>query len=564
MSEGISYSDKPWLKNYEKLGMPTTAEPYPKIPLFGLLDETVRESPDKQAYVYLGGGMTYAEMGLQVDRLATALSEKMGVKKGGKVATIIPTSPGFIIADHGILKTGATVVPCSLLHKATDLEYELGEAGVKTVICVDTSLELVKSVKDKIGIENIIITSVNDYSADEPPIKDVSGAYQLRGLIAEYEQPNLSKVDIDPMKDLALLPFTGGSTGIPKGVMLTHSNMVSNVHQMTGAGMGFLKKLSGLSMMLALPFFHQYGHMIMFVGISTGVKMLLLHDARDTDGMIEMMKKYKPIMSIGVPTQYMRLVGKDLKGVRTIGVSGSAALPPEVAEEYEKKTKSPLGEGYGLTETSPVTHANMSAFMKMMGRKEEMKVGSIGTPVVDTEVRIVNPETGEDVPVGEVGEMIIRGPQVMLGYWPTPGSGLDDGWLHTGDLVKMDEDGYFYVVDRTKDMINVSGLKVYSRVVDDTLFQHPAVEVAGVIGIPDPERAGSERIKAFIQLKPDQKGKVTAEDIIEFCKEKLPPYSIPKFVEFREDLPLTVTEKIFKRKLREEEIKKMKKEQKSN
>lgn len=558
MSEKISYSDKPWLKVYEKMGMPVTAEPYPKMPLFGLLDEVVNEKPDKQACIYLGNEMTFGDLGLQADKFATALSEKMGVKKGDKVATIIPTSPQFIIADHGILKCGASVVPCSLLHKADDLEYELGEAGVKTVVCLDESFDIVNSVRKKIGIENIIITSVNDYSAEEPALKEVSGAYQLRSLTEEFE-PNLPKVDIDPVKDVALLPFTGGSTGIPKGVMLTHYNMVSNVHQMTGAGMGFLKNLSGLSMMLALPFFHQYGHMIMFVGISTGVKMLLLPDARDTDGMIELMKKYRPIMSIGVPTQYMRLVNKDLKGVRSIGVSGSAALPPEVAEEYEKKTKSPLGEGYGLTETSPVTHANMSAFTKMLGKKQAMKVGSIGTPVVDTDVRVIDPETGKDVPVGEVGEMIIHGPQVMLGYWPTPGSGLDDGWLHTGDLVKMDEDGYFYVVDRTKDMINVSGLKVYSRVVDDILFQHPAVEVAGVIGIPDPDRGGSERIKAFIKLKSEYVGKVDADEIKAFCKEKLPPYSVPKFIEFRDDLPLTVTEKIFKRKLREEEIAKMKK-----
>jgi long-chain acyl-CoA synthetase len=314
-------------------------------------------------------------------------------------------------------------------------------------------------------------------------------------------------------------------------------------------------------------------------------------------------------MNIGVPTQYMRIASEKVKQVGVIGASGSAALPPEVAEEYEKKTGAPVDEGYGLTETSPVTHANITGLTRLMPPREEpielppfvisiikfivrvvggerfmrgitrliplasraaarreagegastRKKGSIGVPVMDTDVKIVDPD-GKDVPFGETGEMWIRGPQVMKGYWPTPGQGLVDGWLPTGDIARMDEEGYFYIVDRIKDMINVSGYKVYSRVVDDVLYQHPAVQMAGAIGIPDPDRKGSERIKVFIKLKPGFENKVDEEDILRHCRENLPPYSVPRFVEFRDDLPLTTTEKIFKRKLREAEIERMKKQ----
>jgi long-chain acyl-CoA synthetase len=554
-----TYADKPWLKNYEMMRLPTTAEPYPKIPLYSYLDEATEKCPDAIACVYLKNKITYNTLKLEADKLATALAD-LGVKKGDKVATILPTSPQFIIADHGILKVGGTVIPCSTLHKASDLIYEIGEGEAETIICLDTSLEMVNSVKDETKLKNIIITSVNDYSAEEPELKEVSGAYQLRKLTEKYE-PNPPKVDINPMEDLALLPFTGGTTGLPKGVMLTHYNMTSNVHQLVGSAMGALKMFMGrgLSMLLQLPLFHQYGHWSMFMAISMAATMLLVPDPRDYDATIALMREYKPMMSIGVPTQYMKLASKDLKGIKTIGVSGSAALPPEVSKKYEEKTKSPLGEGYGLTETSPVTHMNISSFMKMMGKKEGIKTGSIGIPAVDTDVKLVD-ENEKEVPFGEIGEMYIKGPQLMKGYWPEAGSGLKDGWLPTGDLVRMDEDGYFYVVDRTKDMVNVSGNKVYTRLIDDVLFEHPGVETAAAIGIPDPDRPGSERIKAFIRLKPEYEGKVSGDELIKLCKEKLAPYAAPKFVEFREDLPLTVTEKVFKRKLREEEIEKMKKE----
>jgi len=217
-----------------------------------------------------------------------------------------------------------------------------------------------------------------------------------------------------------------------------------------------------------------------------------------------------------------------------------------------------MGEGYGATETTGGTHLNLTALSKITGFVKKVKRG-IGIPIPDTDVKIVNPDTGEEVPFGETGEIWVRGPQIMKGYWPTPGKGLtEDGWLAMGDIGKMDEDGFFYIVDRIKDMINVSGMKVYSRIVDDILYEHPAVREAGVIGIPDPERPGSERVKAFISLKPEFEGKITPNEIIEYCREKLPPYAVPKFVEFREDLPLTPVMKIFKRKLREAEIAKMK------
>jgi long-chain acyl-CoA synthetase len=239
-------------------------------------------------------------------------------------------------------------------------------------------------------------------------------------------------------------------------------------------------------------------------------------------------------------------------------MSGAAALAPEIAQRFKQQTGMPITEAYGLTETGGGTHINLSSFSKITGFMTSEKLGSIGIPMPDTEVKIIDLETNEEAAPGKEGELWVRGPQVMKGYWPEAGKGLVDGWLATGDVVKMDDDGYFYITDRVKDMANVSGLKVYTRLVDDVLYEHPAVADGVAIGIPDPERPGSDRIKAFIRLKPEYEGKVTAEDIISHCREKLPPYSVPKFVEFRKELPLTVTEKIFKRQLREEEIAKMK------
>jgi long-chain acyl-CoA synthetase len=555
----VSVAEKPWLKGY-KLGpykLPQTKEPYPKKTVHSLLDTTAAEFSDRAACFYLGNEISYKELKLYADSLAAALAD-LGVKKGDKVATILPNCPQFIISDFGILKAGATHVPCSVLHKAVDLIYEIGDSGAETVICSDGSLELVDLIKDKTKIKRIIVTSPMDYSSEEPELKRIPGTYQLRELIANHE-PKPPDVEIDPMKDLAILVFTGGATGLPKGVMLTHySRLVAMTHiawYVEPLKVGIRGKTS---ILMPIPLFHQYGHLMMHFGVYWGLKIYQLPDPRDTDMLMELLTKYRPFLCVCVPTQYTRLILKGLGRIQTMFMSGAAALAPEVAQKFKQQTGVPITEAYGLTETGGGTHINLSSFSKITGFMAFEKLGSIGIPMPDTEVKIIDLETGEEAPSGKEGELYVRGPQVMKGYWPEPGKGLVDGWLPTGDVVRMDEEGYFYITDRVKDMANISGLKVYTRLVDDVLYEHPAVGDAVAIGIPDPERPGSDRIKAFIRLKKEQEGEITADDIINHCKEKLPPYAVPRFVEFRKELPLTVTEKLFKRQLREEEIAKMK------
>ena len=611
MAEKQSYLQRPWRRQAERRGIPPTLEPYPVIPLFQFLDDSVRDFPERPAWTFLGRQMSYAELGREADSLAAALAD-LGVKKGDRVGTILVNSPQFLIADYAILKAGAANVPCSPLHTAADLEHELGSAGVETIICMDSSLDLVRRVREKLELKNLIVTGLEDYLKPLPPESPAGDVLLFRDLIAGSE-PRPPRVAIDPREDLAEVPFTGGATGLPKGVMLTHYNLTTNVKQTWGllgrTELGSYLLKGNCAVLLGLPFFHQYGHYAMHAAVSMAWNMLLVPNPRDTDMILDLMKKYRPLMNVGVPTQYMRLASQKRGRLGVIGVSGSAALPADVAEKYEEATGAPVDEGYGLTETSPVTHANMTGLLRLLPPREEekpieippalisafkgfvglvgparfmrwmtylfpllvqaanrrekkggtsvRKKGSIGVPVLDTDCKLVDVH-GNEVPFGEPGEMWIRGPQVMKGYWPEPGAGLKDGWLPTGDIARMDEDGYFYIVDRIKDMINVSGNKVYSRVVDDVLYQHPAVRMAAAIGLPDPERPGSERVKAFLSIAPGRDPDQVRDEVLKLCREKLPAYAVPKAIEFRDEFPLTVTEKIFKRKLREQEIEKMK------
>jgi len=556
-----SYADKPWLKSY-KLGpfkLKTTIE-YPKKPLFTILDEAAEKFSGKDAYYYCGKRMKYRELKRQVDTLANALIA-LGIEKGDTIIVFLPTCPQFIISDFAILKTGAILVPCSPLLKAPELRHQMLESKAKTIICFDKHLDLVNSVKSGTRLNTIIVTSHEDYSpAETQEIREIPGTYHLRKLIADHDAKAID-VKIDPTDDLAILAFTGGSTGVPKGVMITHYQRLANILQGLPWMMAPFPNYQGTaSSLLAVPLFHAYGHYLMQSSIYWGLRVFLIPDPRDTNMIVQLMNEYRPFLLFMVPTQLLKLAQPEIeiKRMPVMVMSGTAPLPAEVTKKIEQKIKMPISEGYGLTETGPATHINISAFAKVTRFATSTKPG-IGLPIPDTEVKLVDPNTGKEVPFGEVGEIWLKGPQVMKGYWPDAGSGLEEGgWLKSGDLGKIDEDGYFHLVDRIKDMINVSGMKVYSIEVDEVLFKHSAVEGVVTIGIPDPERPGSERIKAFIKLRDNFKGKIGAQEIIDYCKEKMAAYAVPKFIEFKDDLPLTVAEKIFKRALREEEIKRMK------
>ncbi len=550
---------RPWLKSY-KLGpfkLEHSLEPYPEEPLFSFLDQSAEKHPRSTAIDYFGMRINYGELKSYADSLANALTA-MGVKKGDKVATILPTCPQHIISGFGIIKTGAAHVPCSVLHKERELEYEIGESGTETVICLEEQLERVKKVQAKTKLKNIIVTSIKDYTDKEDKTRTPpEDTHILRSLIESHD-PVPPKVEINPREDLAYLAFTGGATGVPKGVMLTHYNRYVNTMQGMPWAMARLEKsIRGkASTCITVPLFHSYGDACAMFSVYWGLRMILIQDPRDTEYIFKVMVENRPFLMAVVPTQLMKLREMDLPRMPIQILSGASHLPLEVRESISEKIKMPVSEGYGLTESGPMTHMDLTGFSKMVGFTAKQKY-SIGIPIPDTDVKLMDDETGKETPPGEPGHMYIKGPQIMKGYWPDAGSGLVDGWLPTGDVARMDEDGYFYLVDRIKDMANISGYKVYTSTIDDVLHQHPAVMMAAAIGVPDPERPGSERIKAFIVLKEEQRGKVTEDELIELCREKCASYSVPKEIEFRDSLPLTVTEKIFKRVLREEEIKKM-------
>lgn len=556
-----SYTDKPWLQMY-KLGafkLKKTLH-YPAKPLFSILDDAAEQFPNRDVYHYLGRRMKFRELKTQVEKLASAFVH-LGIKKGDTVIVYLPNCPQFIISDFAVLKTGAVLVPCSPLLKETKLKDIAEESKAGTIICMEKNCDMVKAIQKSTGIKHVIVTSIQDYSSSESKdINEIPDTYHFRKLISEHE-PAVLDVNINPHEDLAILAFTGGSTGVPKGVMLTHHQRLSNIMQGLPWMMAPLPNLKGTaSSLLAVPVFHAMGHYLMQSCVFWAIKIFLIPDSRNTKGIVDIMNEFRPFLIFMVPTQLLRLARPRVKIKRmpVLVMSGSAPLPEEVALRLEQKIRMPVSESYGLTETGPCTHINISGLAKVT-RFASSTIPGIGIPVPDTEAKIVDPVSKKEVTFGDVGELWIRGPQVMKGYWPEPGSGLEpDGWFRTGDLGKMDEKGYFFIVDRIKDMINVSGMKVYSIEIDEVLFKHPAVLAVVSIGVPDPKRPGSERIKAFIQLRDEFKGNVSEEEIITYCKEKLAAYAIPKAIEFRDDLPFTVTEKLFKRALREEEIKKMK------
>ena len=604
--------DYPWFKEYEIVGIPKTLQPYPNEPTHYFLDQAAEKRP-RLGCVQMGLEITYPELKDHADRFANALAG-MGVEKGDRVATLLPTSVQFIVADAGISKAGAVHVPCSFLEAQDTLAHKFTESSPKAIICLEEHLTLAESLREFMGAPNIIITSVDDYSDRTSPHAEVPDAMWLTEVIAQAK-PEPPRVGIDPNRDLETLLFTGGTTGLPKGCMLTHRNIVANAQQNPAMFGPIARILEGnVSVLIGLPFFHSYGHCIMHTMINGMYNLLIVTDPRDTKAMLRMIHEYNPVLQFGVPTQFTKLLEEDIKATRVIGISGSAALPPNVQEKFEQESKTFVSEGYGLSELSPVTHFNGSANIRAMGGRKMVPImnkllfnpvnrafmnfqarmlgpklygkmflgilgivsdrnrksdklksvekrATIGIPVPDTVVKVVEVDTGralsfqQMIEEGVVGEMLLDGPQRMLGYWPEPGRGLDEeGFVHTGDVVKMDENGYFSIVDRTKDMAIVSGYKVYTRELDDILYEHPATEVAAAIGVPDPEREGSERIKVFIQLREDYRGKVVEEDYMAYLKEKVAKYAVPRSITFLDELPLTEVFKVNKKVLREMEL----------
>lgn len=539
------YASKPWLKHYD-YWVPAEIN-YPRQPIYQILQIASGRYGEKPATAFFGAHLSFRELKSQVDRFAAALV-RLGIEKGDRVGIMLPNSPQYLISFFAIVRLGAIVTNINPIYTQREVDLVAQDAGLKAVVGLDQLAPLLLAVKPTSSIEHVISTSVQEYTAQPegaPPAPD--GTLSFTELIRQVEYPELPRVSIDAEEDVAVLQYTGGTTGVPKGAMLTHYNLYANSLQSGLWGEGVTEKGNERYLMV-IPYFHIYGQTVgMLIGAWQGAMQIMIPKF-DVNLLLDAIKRYEPTFFPGVPTLYISLLNHP--DARTSGLdrvrrfnSGSAPLPIEVLEKFEALTGGMLYEGYGLTEASPVTHSTPTL--------SKRKPGSIGLPIVGTECKIVDLETGEtEVPVGQEGELCIRGAQVMKGYWNKPGetaNTLRDGWLYTGDVARMDEDGFFYIVQRKKDMIIVSGFNVYPNEVEDVIFTHPAVVEAAVIGVPDEYRG--EAVKVFVVLKPGMDASV--EEIVEFCKERMAKYKVPSHVVFVPALPKSAVGKVLRRELRE-------------
>jgi len=550
VTTGTPSAARPWLRHYDYWVRSNLS--YPGRPLSDVLNISALERPDRPATQFLGAELTFLDLKKRADSLAVSLA-RLGIVKGDRVGIMLPNCPQYIFSAFAVLRLGAIVVNINPSYTAREVLTVAADSGVRLVITVDALAPLLLGVRAQTSIEALIVTSLAEYSAAAADPPRVEGTHTMADLLAPVVPADVPHPAMDP-HDIAVLQYTGGTTGTPKGAMLTHASIWANIVQ-TESWTNPAYIFSGNERYLVvIPYFHIYAFSVcMMMGLRIGA-LQIIHPKYEPEAVLASIRDLRPTYFPAVPTVFVSLLNHPkvgeygLEHVRLFN-SGGAPCPVEVMEEFERRTGRPLNEGYGLSETSPVTHSTPQlAFRKM---------GTVGLPFPDTDTKIVDVETGEhELPIGEVGELCVSGPQVMKGYWNKPEESAnvlrtDEGgriWFHTGDVARMDEDGYTSIVQRKKDMIIVDGFNVYPSDVESVLYAHPAVRLAAVIGIPDAYHG--ETVKACIALKPGTSA--TSDEIIAHCREGLTEYKVPRQVEIRDTLPMSAVGKILYRVLRDE------------
>ncbi|NLA04936.1 MAG: long-chain fatty acid--CoA ligase [Firmicutes bacterium] len=551
--------ERTWLKHYDP-GVPHEVE-IPEKALPEIFEETVNKFPEHTHLKFMRGSLTYREISALADNFAAVLA-KLGLKKGSRVALNLPNCPQFVFCYLGALKAGCVVIPCNPIYTERELEHQLNDSAAELMVTLSRFYPTIRKIKEKTRLRTIISTNIKEYfpgwlkilytlamekkSGDRVTIGD--GDHRLPGLLKESAGAPVPEIKVDPGLPACIM-YTGGTTGLPKGAVLSHRNLVANAvtifSWMPDAEEG---KEIGLAL---LPFFHSFG-------LSTCLNLslaycgtMLLIPQFDVKMLLGNIHRNKPTLFPGVPTMYIAIMNHpqvkkyDLTSLRTC-ISGAASLPLEVQKKFQEITGCRLLEGYGLSETSPVTHIN-----PIYGKR---KNGSIGIPIPGTLAKIMDMNDPDlEMKTGELGQLAIKGPQVMQGYLNQPeetAKVLRDGWLLTGDLARMDEDGFFYIVDRQKEMIISGGYNIYPREVEEVLYAHEKILEAAVVGLPDPYRG--EIVKAYLVLREGET--MTEEEVINYCEQNLARYKVPRQAEFKEDLPKSLVGKVLKRLLLKEEL----------